>query len=382
MELTPLSEELLDQIGDFKGRIVDYALSDDVARHLRSYFADFQARSEGGTPDPMSVVDNFIFEYEFSNGLTLLDRFLSRNRLDEAEQYLMSGMRQNVSSTFEALDDPQDLPDGLMYETVRFRCCYSDLEYQIVPTIPGGLRALTKGMFATGRIYPIAGTDFWTTSGTTHILPASAKPQLSDLVSQSIMANPQLSYRNPEYLRRAEEVTSEAHDRFVTTHRGNVIFGTGAEIARAYADAVAGLGDPTQNAQLRENTRTQMFDDLLNSNFGNETDVALFSHRTAGLNFCVSGGAFAAALESGANAGPEAVELIVDYLEDESLPRPFIEQLIEERLPASEKALALATDNPAFSWDADGPQFLSGLPSMAGSRPSTVILPTICHPEP
>ena len=56
--LIPPGIEVIDRFSELKGELVSYALSDDVARHLRRHFADVRPMMEQGALTPDGAVDS------------------------------------------------------------------------------------------------------------------------------------------------------------------------------------------------------------------------------------------------------------------------------------------------------------------------------------
>lgn len=381
MEIQQLTDELIDYIGDLKGRLVEYALSADVRRHLRGFLAEHRSALESGKFTPELLIDSFVFEYKFDDGSIIIDRFLARKNPDQADAKYLTEMKDSFSSIFEVEAESSPLGSGSKFDCLILRCCHSDLEYQVVPTIPGTLNAMEKGMFLIGRISPIADSGFWSPSGPSNILPASVRSDLAKTVQQNVLEQPKLSHRNPEYLKRAKEQVRQTHERFVTEYGSNVVFGSGQEVAQKFSDISVGIATTKKEVKVRENAREILLGTVADGPFINEPDVALYSHPLSGLSFFVFGGSVAAALAAGAEASDEGIELIRSYLDDASLNTQFIEQLIVERLPASQEALARALGSPEFNWSTEGQKLIDELPGESEPVLGNAIVPMICKPD-
>ncbi|MCW4466345.1 hypothetical protein OK351_12640 [Glutamicibacter sp. MNS18] len=289
-------------------------------------------------------------------------------------------MQRNIVSVFTVLEPPRkDKADG--FEIVRVRCCQSDLEHLVVPTVEGSLATLTEGMFLIGRFCPIAGTAFWTPSGPTNLLPASAHPTVAAMVQEDVLKHPELTHRNPEYLQPAREQTAQIHERFIAQNATNLIFGSGENLARRYADAAVDSANPKADAEHLESSHDMVVKGFMDSPIADETGVALYSHPLGGLSFCSRGEAFATALSTAARPDSDAMDLVREYLQDDSIPPRFIEQVIIERLPTSQAALAHILESPDFTWEVDGQRVLDQLPGELEPHNTLAILPLICRPE-
>lgn len=373
-------DEVLEQFGQVKGELVNYALSDDVARHFRRHYAELRPAMEAGTLTPEGAIDAFIFDHVFDDGSSLVDRFIARKKIGDSDLAYIRGMREGYTSVFTALEPAQKSKDS-DFETVRVRCCQSDLEYRIVPTVAGILSSVQEGMFLIGRFCPIAGTEFWTPSGPTSLLPASARDGVAEMVQQDVLARPYLTHRNPQYRQRAMELATQMYERFISQHGSNLIFGAGANLARKYADAMVDSSISEAVEERLEKSSDMLFKSFMDSPLAAETGVALYIQPSAGPSFFERGEEFATALAAGAQLDSGAAELVRDYLQDDSISPQFIEHVILERLPASQEALAQVLEEPDFDWASDGEQFLDQLPGEHEPSNRLAILPLLCRPE-
>lgn len=133
-------------------------------------------------PD-VAVVEKLLFDFRYDDGTTVVDRFVRRSGLSEAERAMASGFLDGVGSFFEVL---ADAPAGAI--VIKVRCCLSDLEHVVAPTEPAGVPTLPRGSFLAGRMNPVAGTDLWTPSGALEVLPASSRVAVADAVMEMALS--------------------------------------------------------------------------------------------------------------------------------------------------------------------------------------------------
>jgi hypothetical protein len=107
VSLTPEQQALVDRIGDLKERLVDFATSPPFERQLRAISRGLAAEASP-SDDPyvmlVAAVEQLLFDFEYDNGTTVLDRFVRQPRLDEQDRALVEGFEDGFISLFEALD--------------------------------------------------------------------------------------------------------------------------------------------------------------------------------------------------------------------------------------------------------------------------------------
>jgi hypothetical protein len=148
-----------------------------------------------------------------------------------------------------------------------------------------------------------------------------------------------------------------------------------AEIGEAYALVMeAGHDDPDARAEARASA----LETVSGAEFDPAAQVALYSHPEAGLGFYVGYDRVVAALAGRAGAGN--LEMLLQYLDDDSVPPWLIERLVADAGPTADDVLSAALDRPGFRWRADGASLLaSRKPSYVDTpiRPNLAILPTL-----
>lgn len=351
--------------------MVDFATSPPFERHLRHLLRE-TLDMDPDAPDPeVRAVERLLFEFRYDDDTTVIDRFLQLPRLAAGEREMAAGFTHGVHGFFEVVD--QTLPGAAAFEV---RCCLSDLMHVVAPTEPAGIPALAPGAFLAGRLNPVAGTDLWTPSGVLEVLPASRRDTVAHAVMEMALRAPWLTHRNPEKARAAAEQVAQMHDRFVHRHRSDLILVEGKHLPAVYAEAVA----PTQDLDPDDVTRAQALarQTIEASELIHAGNVAVLSHPVAGFGFYQDFESVTRALDTGANANPDDLDVLSGYLDDEGVPTWLLRRIIEARLPTSQAALAKALNRPGFDWEHDGEQLLASAPGDHEPVVTLAIVPSMC----
>ncbi|HET9842460.1 MAG TPA: hypothetical protein VFQ01_10680 [Nocardioides sp.] len=371
MELDEAQRAAVELAGSVKVSLVDFATTPPFARHLRRIAREL-LDAHPDCPDPdVAVVEKLLFEFRYDDGTTVVDRFVGRPGLSEAEREMACGFLDGVQSFFEVL---ADTPPGAV--VFRVRCCLSDLEHVVAPTEPAGVPTLPRGSFLAGRMNPVAGTDLWTTSGALEVLPASRRRAVADAVMNMALEAPWLTHRNPEKLQTAAAQVTSMHERFVARHGSDLVLVAGKEVADLYADAIAPTGG--RDAEAVASGRAMARRTIEESELADADHVLVHSHPVAGFGFYQEFVGVAHALESGADPDPDDLDLLRGYLDDEGVPSWLLRRIVADRLPASELALSRALAKPDFRWERDGEHLLATLPGDHEPTVTLAIVPSLC----
>lgn len=371
MELDEAQRAAVELAGSVKADVVNFATSPPFERHLRRLAREL-VENRPDSPDlDVAVVEKLLFDFRYDDGTTVMDRFVRRSGLSEAERAMASGFLDGVESVFEVL---ADAPAGAV--VIQVRCCLSDLEHVVAPTEPAGVPALPRGSFLAGRMNPVAGTDLWTPSGALEVLPASSRESVADAVMEMALRGPWLTHRNPENFRKAAERVTAMHERFVARHGSDLVLVAGKELADMYADAIAPTGDC--DADVIASSRAVARRTIEESELADADQVLVHSHPVAGLGFYRDFVGVAQALESGADPDPGDLDLLRGYVDDPGVPSWLLRRVVTDRLPSSELALAVALARPDFSWDRDGERMLASTPGDHEPTVTLAIVPSMC----
>lgn len=371
MELDEEQRAAVDLAGSVKASLVDFATTPPFERHLRRIAREL-AEDHPDSPDPgVAVVEKLLFDFRYDDGTTVVDRFVRRPGLSDAQREMARGFLDGVESFFEVL---ADTPAGAMVISVR--CCLSDLEHVVVPTEPAGVPTLPRGSFLAGRMNPVASTDLWTPSGALEVLPASSRKAVAEVVMEMALQAPRLTHRNPEKLRTATEQVAAMHERFVARHSSDLVLVEGKKLADLYADAIMPLGD--RDSETVASSRALARRTIEESELADADHVLVNSHPVAGFGFYRDFVGVSRALESGADSDPGDLDLLRGYLDDPGVPSWLLRRIVADRLPASEMALAAALARPDFSWDRDGERLLAATPGDHEPTVTLAIVPSLC----
>jgi len=370
MPLSSDQESSIDLAAEVKRQLVDFALTPPFERHVRRIARRLAEQHPDGPDLGTAAVEHLLFEFQFDDGSGVVDRFVSQSKVNETEAAMARGFLDGYQGYFELLTDVR--PD---VESFTVRCCLSDLEHMVVPTLPGGIPDISAGAFLVGRLVPVAGAGVWTLSGVHETLSASARHAVSAATSEMALQAPWLTHRNPEYLAKALAQVSAIHDRFLTRHRSDLVLVDASALADLYAEVIVGDDiDPEAAASSQTMARRMVEESELMSG----GPVLVHCHPVAGIGFYQSYPPVARALAAGPAADPADLRILREYLADPAIPAWTLRRIITEHLPASEAALAKATSRNGFLWAHDGEQLLASTPGDQEPRPTVAILPTIC----
>ncbi len=353
---------------------MDFARTPPFERHLRRIRREVTQRADDYTDVDVVAVEHLLFVFRFDDGSTVVDRFVSRPDVTEVEAAVATGFLDGVDSFFEVATDAEAAAPLLLV-----RCCLSELEHRVAPTLPAGMPALPAGTFLVGRLNPIAGTDLWTTSGVQRVYPASDRGAIAEAVSGLALRSPWLTHRNPEKLTLATERVAAIHAGFVARNGTDLLLVPGRELAEVYADMLAGPAglDEVSAAANREKARAG----IEGTPLADADQVLVHSHPVAGPGFYLDYPAVARALSAGTDADPGDLDLLRGYLDDPAVPAWLMRRVVEEHLPTADAALARATGRTGFSWERDGDQLLLDSEGDQVPRVPMAILPAMCVPS-
>ncbi|WP_313811255.1 hypothetical protein [Glutamicibacter sp.] len=349
----------LDHYGTLKSQLVQYATGPIFQDHLTRFAQLHEDALQQGHIDLQAVVDQFVFNFRFDNDATMAQRFAADQQVNQRDAVLLQAMDEGFQAFFEILQQDHEA------DALRIKCCFSDLEYTLMPTLPGGLSdpELAAGGFMSARITEVPGAGVWTPSGSLSVLPAASGSQLVELVRQQSMQHPEFSHRNPAYRQIALERSQRIHEYFVAAHGGHTLYAPILQLVDAYVDAQLAPAADNVPSDQREATEKMLRASILDSELIGQRDVMLHSHPLAGLSFYSQIAELNQLLYLGADLNPDEVERLRSFIQDDSTPAWLLGELVTEQLPFAEQALSLALDRPGFSWQAEGELFLDSLPS-------------------
>lgn len=345
--MTPEEDTALALATAVKQELVEFSLSEKLARHLRKCLRSLDGKFATAERAGVAAIEKLLFEYEFDDGTTVIDRFVRQSSLNDRERKMAQGFGRGVDSIYEVLSErAQNSPEFTV------RCCVSDLEHRVAPTLENSMQEFTPGTFLAGRLNPVAGTDLWTPSGDSALLPAAARPQLAEAAFELALEQPWRTYRNPDRHRKALEHTERLHQRFIDLYGSDMVSTTGQNLADLYAETsvIDGVADDETLAAARDLSRRTVTE----SHLVDEPQVTLLSHPVARFGFYVRLDDMERALQDGSSATTHDLDILTGYLQDPEIPQWLLRRLMTKNLPTSQEALQLVLGRPNFSRERDG----------------------------
>ena len=356
-------DDLIARATDLKRELVAFAQSPPFVRRLNALLSDAADRHgylDEGTA--VLVIDHFALQGQFSDGRTLVERFIAqrRPRLSDDEQEMMLGWHDVVEGCFEIR--------GFDGDTVLLHNLLDDLVYRTYSNM--GRRAFTnlgKGMFVIGRIVPVhPATDAWLGSGHLATFPKSARQQMASSAAEELTAHPELLWRNPAMLRRAWEIQAEHRAEFIAQVGSDLVVLPPPQAQEALREhyrrvqrkAVENLGAKVvKHAPVTGPISEEMGrlpNDLLDAD-----SVALIYDEIEGLNCYRDFGRLDALFADPALAGDRTnLAQLREYLYDESVSPLAIRRLVQRHPDGADPVFRALLRKPGFSWSRDGEKLL------------------------
>jgi hypothetical protein len=357
-------DDLIARSADLKGELVAFAQSPPFVRRLNALLSDAADRhgylDEGAA---VLVVDRFALQDRFSDGRTLVERFVAQRRpqLSDDEQEMMLGWRDVVEGCFEFR--------GFDGDAVLLHNLLDDLVYRVYSNM--GRRVFTKlgkGMFVMGRIVPVhPTTDAWLVSGHFTTFRKSARQQLARIVAEQLTAHPELLWRNPAMLRRAWEIQAK--------HRAEFIAQVGSDLVvlpplqaqetlcehyrRLQRKAVENLGAKAAKRAAIPGPTSEEAGRLPNELLDADS-VALIYDEVEGLNYYRDFGRLDALFADPALARDRTnLAQLREYLHDESVSPLAIRRLVQRHPDGADLVFRALLRKSGFSWSRDGEKLLN-----------------------
>jgi hypothetical protein len=225
---------------------------------------------------------------------------------------------------------------------------------------PEAWQQLGEAACFISHVVPIG--PLWTLSGAQRLLPPDLR-LAHGLAAKLAQDRPSHFFRNPEYLARGWEAMEKQHEAFLARFGSAWVVGPPREVERLHGEMVAEKTDfETLAPELRETARTtqQRFAhlDLPRETMEAET-LGMISHPTEGLMFCVEFARFRAAFEDPElGRDPDHREVVLGYLESDSIPPAVIETLASVDPARASVLFAAVLERPGFDWIRDGEALL------------------------
>jgi hypothetical protein len=206
---------------------------------------------------------------------------------------------------------------------------------------PEAWRQLGEAPCFTSHIVPIG--PLWTLSGSQRLLPPDLR-LAHGLAARLAQDCPSLFFRNPEHLARGREAMERQHQAFLARFGGPWVVGSPREVERLHREML----DEKKAPRL----------DLPREAMKAET-LGMISHPEEGLLFCVELARFRAAFEDpGLGRNPRHREVVLGYLESDSIPPAVFGTLASVDPARASALLATVLERPGFDWNRDGDALL------------------------
>jgi hypothetical protein len=356
-------DDLIARSTDLKRELVALAQSPPFARRLAALLsdaADGHGYLDEGTA--VLVVDHFALQARFSDGRTLVERFVAqrRPRLSDDDREMVLGWRDVVEGCFEfrGFDGDAALLHNLL----------DDLVYRVYSNMGRRVFAkLGKGMFVIGRIVPVhPATDAWLVSGHFATFPKSARQQMARSVAEELTAHPESLWRNPAMLRRAWEIQAEHRAEFIAQVGSDLVVLPPLQAQEALREhyrrvqrkAVENRGTKVaKRAAVTGPVSEEMGrlpDELLDAD-----SVALIYDEVEGLNYYRDFGRLDALFaDPGLARDRTNLAQLREYLHDESVSPLAIRRLVQRHPDGADPVFRAFLRKPGFSWSRDGEKLL------------------------
>ncbi len=338
------------RFGAIKRALVGFAGSVDLVGERRR-FAGQRPRSDGSLMDGVDLLEDFIHGHCLSDGRRVIEAFAEL--LTGPDRAAVLAWQDGVVSVFriEASQGPR----------VDLHSLVDDLGYRAFACAPGALDDQPAGAFLLTRLVPFE--RGWLFSGQQRVYEAHERATAWEIAAEMAKARPALALRNPELLRRSWELQRRQGEDFEACFCGREILVPGPRLAahlarldrrgqqRAAAEHGLGALPPPRTAEQIERT----FPDSLRR----ARCVGVLHDDRWGLGLYIDYDMLDECMhEPGLAARPEYAEVVLGYLESESVdPLPLLVTCDRQPDGASE-VFGRLLGRPGFRWEADGEALL------------------------
>ena len=334
-------DRLVARSSELKAELLAFAQSKRFASTLDEALQGSFTTSAPTESDLIDFFENFIMERRFSDGRTLLERFVrARGDLPRAERDMLLGWMNKVDGIFEV-----ERIDGEVIVAVNV---LDDLTYRIRSNmgLAGFDYRIKPGIFVMTRIVPIL--NEWILSGVSSTFEPKDADRALAIATQRAAQNPNLVFRNPELLAAAWD--SQRKDR--------------AEFIEFFGSDVRVLSGTECVDQMREFRYSQHGDaaaaiwgDL--SFLASADSVGLIYDDAHGLGFFTGFHQIQEAFQDPELAAkPEHADAIQDYVSNPTISPVPLRRCAEEWPDGADRIFARLLGNPKFSWAEDGEALL------------------------
>lgn len=360
---------------DLKGGLVDFATTPPYERHLRQQFRNLERSSHSDEDLVVMAIEALLFEFEYDDGSTILDRFLSRQRLTPDQRAVIGRWGDSVFGVFEVKDHMQDV--------LRLHNLLDELDYLAFASMgPESILPAAPGNYLITRLLPVE--DAWLLSGIQVVLPPESREEVAHAVRGQALKDPALVRRNPAKLAGAREMTAAFHASFIDCFGTDRVVVPAHEAVTEYQrfldhhrERLARPGDEfvSDHAALTRGWDQQ---------FSQYQTMAIWHRPDTGVwffgDFQLARGAF---VDPPRTPDPLCLDTLRSYLHDETIPPWVIEELRADFPDVADITIAQALGTPDFQWQTDGTRLMRKHKPTFYKRgaglPTTVPLPSIAR---
>jgi hypothetical protein len=375
LSLTTHQRDALDSAADLKGRLVTFATTPPYERLLRQQLRSLDRSNHSEKDLAILAVEALLFEFEYDDGGTVLDRFSARQQLTPDERSLIGQWDDSVFGVFEVTDRAKDV--------LLLHNLLDELDYVAFASMgPDSILPIAPDTFLITRLLPVG--DAWLLSGIQVVLPPESRDEVAESVAKQALQNPELVLRNPAKLARAIELTTASHASFIDCFGTDRVVVPAQQALTQYHRFLdhhhARLAPPSDTVVRDHAALTQGWE----QKFAHYETMAIWHRPDTGIwffgDYQLARNAF---VDPPRSAPPECLDTLRSYLHDDTIPPWVIEELRAEFPDVADLAIAHALGRPDFQWQTDGTRLMRKHKPAFYSRhaglSTTVPLPSIAR---
>jgi len=340
-----LANETLEHIAtaqQLKNRLINYYKKRE--EKYKPIILNSYAKNQDIREDVMANgIDWLIHCFRFQKGDTLLDRFIRKYpALSELEIQILERWKNSFEGIFEV--------KALEVDSVRLFNLVDEREYTAA-SITGAqpLDSLKTGDLIMSRLIPL--DEIYLFSGNMYLLPPNDKKQLQDLAAKIVQSNLSAKYD------KAWEIQRKYRNSFISYFGDDLIILPGGKLNETFNKfnhyhIEKALSDMPEKKKVNyEASVPQMqFPEALTRN----DTVGLIFDEVEGLNFYPGFASFMAPFnETQLLEDEQYREVLMGYLESESISTLPFRKMVEKYPESSRQAFAALFNKPNWDYDKD-----------------------------
>jgi len=354
----PVTIAQLQNAAELKRKLVEYALSEEIADDLRPAMARYQVEHDLG-PDEIDqnvwsdFLDTFIHHHTFSDGTGLIDNFLAKDEvLTEDEREIVGKWRDCTEGVFHI---ERRADDSLITHNL-----IDELPYSLRSNQAGGTRQYIPGSYMLTRVVPLH--DEWMLSGSALLLPARDARDAYQTALHYATTQPELVFRNPALRERAWESQKKQRELFIELFGADCLIIAPEEYepsVRKYQYYIAKetATDDAHETALREGAealpveKPEWIDDV-------DTIGFVYDERGGAMTLPDYGLLIDTLKNPELAATSPNRDVVLEYVEEDDIPSLAFRRLADADPASATRALQLAYEDPDLTWEKDGERLL------------------------